>query len=466
MESDFTCAGLESTRIKKLNDKELDSNQKYVLYLMQHGQRTEHNPALEYAIRVANHLNKPLIVAFGLMEDYPEANLRHFHFMLEGLCEVQEELRKREIKFILKKACPKDLAIELSKEACQLTVDKGYLRHLRKWRSEIAGKVSIRVDEIEGELCVPVEDASDKREYAARTIRPKIRKKLHKYTSLVSFNKINNSSLQLEIKGEKFSKPEDLTKDLKCDKSVKPVTLHKGGNSSAKKLLSTFLQSTLPEYEENRNQPQSEYVSHMSKYLHYGQISPLYILLRTEESKNADADQKASFLEELVIRRELAFNFVYYCKNYDSLNCLADWAKETLNNHKEDIRDKVYTTKELENSETDDPYWNAAMKELKYAGYMHNHMRMYWGKRIIAYTSTPEYAYQTTLQLNNKYFLDGCDPNSYSNVMWLFGNHDRGWTERDVFGKVRIMTKKGLEGKCKAKGYIERVQEKIGELYQ
>ena len=195
----------------------------------------------------------------------------------------------------------------------------------------------------------------------------------------------------------------------------------------------------------------------MSKYLHYGQISPVYIALEVEAA-NASKKNKDSYLEELIIRRELPMNFVFYESNYDKYSALPDWAKKTLAEHKDDERDPGYTRKELEAAETDDPYWNAAMNELKYTGYMHNYMRMYWGKKILEWSSSPEYAFETTLYLNNKYFLDGRDANSFANVAWVFGQHDRGWTERAVFGKVRYMSAGGLERKADPDAYVEKVK--------
>jgi deoxyribodipyrimidine photo-lyase len=177
----------------------------------------------------------------------------------------------------------------------------------------------------------------------------------------------------------------------------------------------------------------------------------LYDQIKSKRGKN-----KESYVEEFVVRRELSINFVWYNKDYDSLKCLPEWAQETLEKHKKDEREKVYSKEELENAETDDPYWNQAMKTMKERGYLHNHMRMYWGKQILIYTNTPQYAHKVALELNNKYFLDGRDPNSFTNIAWLFGKHDRGWTEREVFGKVRTMTKSGLERKIDTEAYLEK----------
>jgi len=195
----------------------------------------------------------------------------------------------------------------------------------------------------------------------------------------------------------------------------------------------------------------------MSKYLHFGQISPVAVALAAQDAKAPNEDKK-SFLEELVVRRELGCNYCTYCRDYDQFKSLPQWAIETLDEHAGDEREHVYTKDELEKGETHDPYWNAAMKEMRVTGYMHNYMRMYWGKKILEWTNTPRYAFRVALDLNNKYFLDGRDCASFANVAWLFGRHDRGWPERPIYGKVRSMTAKGLERKCDIEGYVAKVE--------
>ena len=217
---------------------------------------------------------------------------------------------------------------------------------------------------------------------------------------------------------------------LDLDRTVPPVSHRfRGGTSEAKRLLREFLTEHLPEYEESRPHPETTHVSHMSKYLHFGQVSPVQVALAAREAKAAD-NQRESFLEELIVRRELAQNFAEYSPHYDSFECVPEWARKTLDKHRGDERHHQYTQQQLERARTHDPYWNAAMREMRYTGYMHNAMRMYWGKKILEWSSTPEHAHRTALALNNRYFLDGRDANSYANVGWLFGLHDRPWGER------------------------------------
>ena len=199
----------------------------------------------------------------------------------------------------------------------------------------------------------------------------------------------------------------------------------------------------------------------MSKYLHFGQIAPAALLHWVRETKPAD-DNRAAFVEELLVRRELSVNYCYFTEDYDQYETLPAWALQTLEEHASDERDPAYSLQQLEAAQTHDPYWNAAMMEMKHTGYMHNYMRMYWGKQILAWTEQPKEAFERALYLNNKYFLDGRDCNSFANVSWLFGRHDRGWTERPIFGKVRIMKQRGLKRKFKPDAYVEKVEKLTG----
>jgi deoxyribodipyrimidine photo-lyase len=202
--------------------------------------------------------------------------------------------------------------------------------------------------------------------------------------------------------------------------------------------------------------PDNERSSKLSPYLHFGQISPLEILYEVDKI-NEFLEEKESFLEEVIIRRELAINFVYYNSNYDNWKGITyNWAYETLEKHKEDLREYIYTENELENGKTHDKYWNACQKQMVKTGYMEGYMRMYWCKKILEWSESPQEAYEITLKLNNKYFYDGRDPNSYAGVAWCFGKHDRAWKERRIFGKVRYMNSDGLERKFKMEKYLEK----------
>jgi deoxyribodipyrimidine photo-lyase len=448
---------VQNSRIRGLNDRELKKGS-YVLYWMQQSQRAEYNHSLEYAVQQANALGQGVLVSFGLMDDYPEANLRHYTFMLEGLRETQASLAKQGIKMVIQRGSPADVASALGRKASLIVCDRGYLRHQKAWRTRVARSATCGVVQVESDVVVPIEVVSNKAEYAARTIRPKIHKHLNDYLVPFKSSVVKKSSLGLKIKSLDLKEVSAFLNKLSLDRRVGPVTqFFKGGTSQAKARLDEFIKKRFKHYVENRNQPQTDDISHMSPYLHFGQLSPLYLALQIKAAVSRLKDAQEAYLEELIVRRELAMNFVNYTPNYDSYACLSQWAQKTLKQHQKDKREYVYTRGQLEDAETHDEYWNAAMREMKITGFMHNYMRMYWGKKILEWSKTPQHAFRTTLAINNKYFLDGRDPNSYTGVAWVFGVHDRAWFERPIFGKVRYMTASGLERKCDIQGYVRKV---------
>ena len=453
---------IQASRIRHLNNGNV-VNGKYVLYWMQQSQRAEYNHALEYAVQQGNELDRMVIVVFGLTDTYPEANLRHYTFMLQGLQETRETLASRGIQMLLRIGQPPDVALALGQEACLIVCDRGYLKHQRAWRRKVAGKAPCRVVQVESDVIVPLEVVSPKAEYAARTIRPKIHRHLKDYLTGLENTAANKSSLGLRIHNLKIESVEGVLQGLKLDRGVPSVAPYiVGGTSQAKARLAQFIRNRLKDYAQNSNQPQTDDISCMGPYLHFGQISPLYVALEIIRAPDVPQSAKDAYIEELVIRRELAMNFVTHTPDYDNYTCIPAWAAATLADHSKDQREFIYSRRQLENAETHDPYWNAAMLEMKHTGFMHNYMRMYWGKKILEWSRTPRHAYRTTLAINNKYFLDGRDPNSYAGVAWVYGVHDRAWKERPIFGKTRYMAASGLERKCDIAGYVK----KVGKLVQ
>ena len=441
-------------RIKRLNNKVITDNP-YVVYWMQSSQRTEYNHALEYSIIQANSLKKPLIVYFGLTDGFPEANERHYYFMLEGLKEVKEKLAKRNIKMIIRRLSPEIGALEISSLAALMVVDRGYLRVERSWRNFLAENAKCTLIEVETNVIVPIEEVSPKEEYSAATLRSKISKKLETYILPLSERKCDVMSINMDLPFENYD-IEDIDKvisSLDIDKNVKRVSYYKGGTNNAKLLLEDFILNKLPNYTKLKNHPGEEYTSDLSPYLHFGQISPLYIY---NQLIYVNIEGKKDFLEELIVRRELSMNFVFYNNKYDSYDCLPNWSKATLEKHLLDQREFIYSIEELESAKTHDEYWNTAQKEMVVTGKMHGYMRMYWGKKILEWGKTPKEAFDSAIYLNNKYLLDGRDPNSFTGVAWCFGKHDRPWRERDVFGTVRYMNDKGLKRKFNMEKYTEK----------
>ncbi len=454
---------IQAERISELNTKGVRKGE-WVLYWMQQSQRAHDNPALEYAIDEANRLDLPVLVLFVLTDDYPEANGRHYRFMLEGLADTRKLLAKRRIGLVVRKGSVETVVPLLSKEAALLVCDVGYTRHQRLWRQCLAQSVSCRTVAVEGDVVVPVRMTSGKREYAARTIRPKIQRQIQQF--LVPFPRYRPRYASVETGLESLDPEniEGILGQLAIDMSVPPVSVFfKGGPSEAKKRLRRFIRKHLVNYEKNRNQPQTDDISQMSPYLHFGQIAPVRLALEIEISGMGTDKDRAAYLEELIVRRELAINFVFYTDDHDRYTCLPDWARKTLATHETDRRKNIYDRRELEDGHTHDPYWNAAMSEMRDTGFMHNYMRMYWGKKILEWSSSPQTAYETAIYLNNRYFLDGRDPNSYAGIGWIFGLHDRAWFQREIFGTVRYMAASGLERKCDIGAYVDKVR-RLGRL--
>jgi len=450
---------IHPARIHRLNDKPARKGG-FVLYWMQQSQRAEWNHALEYAITRANELNLPVAVVFGLMDNYPEATEQHYAFMLQGLEETFQTLEQRGIGAFIGRGHPAEVALQAGRDAALIVCDMGYLRHQVEWRAKVAEGAGCEVVEIESDVVVPVETASDHAEYMARTIRPKLLKRLDEFLQPVKTVKprMNANGREpsqrraglRECGATKWQFFQGLERAVpRVGKNGKFI----GGTAEAKKRLKKFIAESLPVYEAHSNQPQTDDVSMLSPYLHFGQISPLYVALEIKKR-----DPAGRFLEQLIVRRELAMNFVWFTPDYDKFSCLPDWAKLTLKNHAKDKREYIYSREQLEQSQTHDPYWNAAMTEMRVTGFMHNSMRMYWGKKVLEWSRSPEEAFEILLAINNKYFLDGRDPNSYAGVAWVFGKHDTSWTERPIFGKTRYMNAAGLKRKCDIEGYVEKVK--------
>ncbi|MCA0245437.1 MAG: deoxyribodipyrimidine photo-lyase [Proteobacteria bacterium] len=447
---------IESARQRILNDRP-ERPGEYVLYWMQQSQRERFNPALETAVGCANRLGLPVLVGFGLTDGYPEANARHYAFMLDGLADIGTALARRGIGFAVLRGSPEAVAIELASKAALVVCDRGYLRHQKAWRAAVAEAAACRVIQIEGDAVVPVDLASAKQEIGARTLRPKILKVRDEFVRPLPRTPVKVKAEQPSLpKALDLSDAKRLLARLDIDRSVPPVDRFKGGAAEASRRLRAFVRGGLAGYAAGRSEPAREQVSFLSAYLHFGQISPVEIALEVSEAE-VDRPDAAAYLEELIVRRELAINFVEREPRYDSYACLPEWARQTLRAHETDRRPYVYGSTQLTAAATHDPYWNAAMREMVFTGYMHNHMRMYWGKKILEWSSTPEKAFATALALNNRYFLCGRDPNSYAGVAWCFGLHDRPWPERPIFGKVRSMMASGLERKFDIDAYVKRV---------
>jgi len=470
---------LDPRRGLELNEGYTDKEARYVLYWMQQGQRGGRNDALEEAVRRANALRLPVLVLFVLIDDFPEANLRHYRFMLEGLLDSAEELARRGVGFLIRRSDSMvDSVLDFASSAALVVTDRGYLRVQRQWRAELARRLKRLLIQVESDVVVPVELAYPKEAYSAAVLRPKIHQQLQSFLRPVEEERVNHRIDKVGIcRAEKEQLPlllsgdlskswgaklepihrqsiADLEGELQVDRSVPPVDWLRGGRRAALDRLEDFVQGELRHFDQRRNDPGRDSLSHMSGYLHFGHISPVEIALRVSETGLPAADV---YMEELIVRRELAMNFVFYNTDYQEFQGLPEWARRTLGEHELDRREYLYGPEELERAQTHDPYWNAAQRELLIRGKMHGYMRMYWGKKILEWSPDVRSAFEISLYLNNRYSLDGRDPNGFAGVAWCFGKHDRPWAERPIFGKVRYMNSRGLERKFDMQSYIDRI---------
>jgi len=394
----------------------------------------------------------PVLVAFALTA-FPEANARHYDFMLRGLAQVRDALAARGVGFVIRKQTPEALVADLAQNAALVVCDRGYLKIQRTWRQRLAETLQRRLMQVEGDVVVPVETASPKHEYAARTLRPRLHRVWDEFLQDLAPRTPSRSAHAVTPASDVDL--DDVAKvlaALKIDQEVGPVRRFAPGESAAQAQLDAFLDEGIARYSAERGRPEARVASHMSPYLHYGQISPVDIALRVR-GRGGDV---ASYLEELIVRRELAMNHAFYEPAYDRYEAAPAWARMTLAAHAGDPRPHLYDRSQFEAGETHDPYWNAAMREMRTTGYMHNTLRMYWGKKILQWSASPEEAFETTLALNNRWFLDGRDPNSFTNVGWLYGLHDRPWGPQPVFGTVRSMGMNTFK-KFDAEAYVRDV---------
>ena len=430
----------------------------YILYWMQSAQRCHENPALDAAIKASLRQKKPLRVLFVLDPSFKEANHRHYSFMLEGLPSLRDKLRAMNIEFFLDIGPFVETVIKHLSRAVLFIFDKAYTRPLRDTRGHIVQAAKTQhcpAYEIETELIVPIEKASSKCEYAARTLRPKLLRQVDDYLEETVLQEAHHPPL------DEPSYADDCISSwlerINPDTSIRKSTYFEGGEDVGLERLEQFVSESLCHYDQS-NDPALDLTSRLSPYLHFGQVSVVRIYQRVASMIDHCPAAVESYLEQLLVRRELAFNYVYYCQGYDQFETMTDrWAYETMAAHADDPRPVIYTKEDYIQFNTHDPYFNAAMKEMVYTGHMHNYMRMYWGKKIIEWNPDMKTAYETILSLNNAYFIDGRDPNSYTGVAWLFGRHDRAWTRRDIFGSLRYMNAAGLKRKFDIETYVKRM---------
>ena len=434
-----------------------------IVYWMQRAQRGTDNPALDVAVNAGNLLGKPVVVFFAPVPFYPNANLRHYVFLNQGIPGVAEALEKRNVGFVLRRYPDHSLVKFCDEvEAALVIGDENPLREPEHWRQVAARKLKVPLWTVDADVIVPSK-LLEKAQYAAHIIRPRLGKQLGQFLKAS-----NNAKAKVSWRkpyGLQTLAPEtEITAGWKLDRSVQPVADFVGGAVQARRVLREFITRKLSRYAKERNHPEDEGTSRLSTYLHFGHISPITVALAVREADAPDTDKNA-FLDQLLTWRELGVNFVKFNPTYDTFECAEPWAHKTLAKHAKDWRPVVYNERQLEDAETYDALWNAAQMQMVNTGWMHNYMRMYWGKKILEWSRSAAEAYQTAVRLNDKYEMDGRDPNGYMGVAWsIVGKFDRPWFERPIFGQIRYMSLESTGKKFDSKKYIG--QQANAKLFQ
>ena len=435
---------------------------KCVVYWMQRAERGTDNAAVDVAVHAANALGLPLVVYFAAIANFPSANLRHYVFLNQGLPDIEADLAERNISFVMRRY-PNESHEQFfaDVDAAMVIGDENPMRGPESWRQTLASRLKIPFWTVDADVIVPTK-LLEKEQYAAYIIRPRLYKRLPDF--LHPFENPHAQHAWSRPAGfQSDSVHQDITRGWDMlDRSVGPVDAWQGGAHAARKRLKHFVQHLLDGYDANRNKPEMDGTSRMSPYLHFGHIGPMTIALAVEAAlKQNPALQKErdGFINELVVWRELAVCFVKYNPHYDSPVCAGKWARESLAEHERDERERLYTLQQLERGETCDDLWNAAQRQMVDFGWMHTYLRMYWAKKILEWTPDIATAMKYAIALNDKYELDGRDPNGYAGIAWsMVGKFDRPWFDRPIFGKIRYMSGGSTGRKFNSKRYIEMMR--------
>jgi deoxyribodipyrimidine photo-lyase len=426
-----------------------------VVYWMQRSQRGLDNPALDVAVSAANLLKLPVVAFFAPVPFYPNANLRAYTFLAQGIRDIADDLAARGIGFALRRY-PEHSLIRFCEEVKPALVlgDENPLREPNHWRELATQRLKVPLWTVDSDVVVPSK-LLEKAQYAAYVIRPRLKKMMPEFLVACA-----NPKAQVKWSPKKAvrSLPADfnILEGWPLDRSVAPVSSFRGGSKEARRLLRVFVERKLKGYAQRRSKPEIDATTRLSPYLHFGHISPLTIMLAVQQADAPQVD-KESLFNEMIVWRELAINMCWFNPHYDSIEIAESWAHQTLMEHAKDPRPALYEERQLENAETYDELWNAAQRQMVTHGWMHNYMRMYWAKKILEWTPSPAVAHSIAVRLNDKYFLDGRDPNGYAGVAWaILGKFDRPWFERTIFGKIRYMAGASTGKKFDSKKYIEQ----------
>jgi deoxyribodipyrimidine photo-lyase len=404
-------------------------------------------------------LKLPVVAGFGLTAAYPQAQRRHYRFLVDALPEVRDQLAARGVPFAVRRGDPAEVALGLAAELrpAAVVTDQNPVRVGRLWRRQVAEGLQVPMFAVDADVVVPT-SLFPKQEFAARTIRPKIHRVLADYLKPIPNPRARVPCPEALVPASEPIDPDVLIEQLGVGGAAE-VPGYRGGPAEARRRIARFVRERLPTYATSRNEPLPYTTSELSAHLHFGHVSPLTIALAVRDSGEAP-EHVAAFLEELIVRRELSVNFVARNERYDALEGCPAWGLKTLEKHRDDRRPVVYTAAQLEAGETHDPLWNASQVEMVVTGRMHNYLRMYWAKKILEWTPDPETAFAITLDLNDRYEMDGRDPNGYVGAAWAIGGlHDRPWGERPIFGTIRYMSYESTRKKFDSRAYIRRSEE-------
>lgn len=439
-------------RVRLLNDAPARAGAAYLLYWAQINRRMDANHGLAFAIESANRLGLPVVVYEGLTCSHPWANERFHTFIREGVADNAARAAELGLGYVFYErrshSDPNDVLYRLAKQAAAIVTDDfpGYMA--QTFNTSVPHKIGIPYYAVDSSCIVPMA-CHPKQEYAAYTLRPKIHRLLDAW-----LRPPETPAVRRRWSGPLPSVPE-VGPDSDVDPTVPPSRKLRGGRRAALRRLEEFLEDGLRRYARDNREPSAHTTSQLSSYLHFGHISALEIALAVRRHAAEEKLLVPEFLEQLIVRRELAFNFASRGPDPRRLDALPEWARATLAKHDRDPREWIYTREHFEQAATHDALWNATQKELLRDGVIHGYHRMYWGKKIIEWSATHQEALDTMIYLHDHYALDGRDPNTYTNILWCFGLHDRPWTERPVFGMIRYMNLAGMQRKTNVAAYIE-----------
>jgi len=478
-------------RIRPCNDRPHRADGLWVVYWMIAQRRVRYNFALQRAVEWASRLGRPLLVLEALSCDYPWASDRFHRFVVEGLADNARALRNAEVRYYPyvepKRGAGSGLLEFLCSRAAVVVTDEYPCFFLPRVVDTVAARSRVLVEAVDSYGLLPLA-ATDRAFPRAHSFRRFLQRQLPEHLgALPKANPLARVRLppRPQLPRDLIARwpaasaellaasPEALAK-LPLDHGVRPTHQH-GGATAAGKALKTFLDGRLDDYVEHRNRPESNATSDLSAYLHSGHLasSEVFAALVRREGWSAQrlgsttrgaregwwgmSPAAEAFLDQLVTWRELGANMCFHRDDYDQYESLPDWARKTLARHERDVRPYVYSLDEFESAATHDEIWNAAQRQLFLEGRIHNYLRMLWGKKILHWSASPREALAIMIELNNKYALDGRDPNSYSGIFWILGRYDRAWgPERKIFGTIRYMSSKNTARKLSLQAYLER----------